>query len=202
MQRERRQTALEGLERPELEGIEVDGVLRVLYSHHDLGNGWEGIEHPFTRGVGAADALKIGVNSVVYHSGPTSSCADVFEAWDPSNRLGRALVPELLSVGHAVRVLSRKPPSDEQTWRGDLVTGECLEEAVDGVGVIVHCATGNGRADIAGTRNLIQTAARAGRPHLIYVSIVGVGRVDMAYYRAKLAGRSGTLLRKVVRWLA
>jgi uncharacterized protein YbjT (DUF2867 family) len=104
-----------------------------------------------------------------------------------TGRLGRALVPELLSDGHAVRVLSRKPPSDEQTWRGDLVTGECLEEAVDGVGVIVHCATGNGRSDIAGTRNLIQTAARAGRPHLIYVSIVGVGRVDMAYYRAKLA---------------
>jgi len=104
-----------------------------------------------------------------------------------TGRLGRALVPQLLSAGHAVRVLSRKPPSDEQTWRGDLLTGEGLEAAVDGVGVIVHCATGNGRADIAGTRNLVQTAVRAGRPHLMYVSIVGVGQVDMAYYWAKLA---------------
>lgn len=104
-----------------------------------------------------------------------------------TGRLGRVLVPQLLSDGHAVRVLSRRPPADEQTWRGDLLTGEGLVEAVDGVGVIVHCATGNGRADIAGTRNLIQAAARAGRPHLIYVSIVGVGQVDMAYYRAKLA---------------
>jgi len=55
-----------GLARPELEGVEVDGVLRVLYSHYDLGNGWEGIDHPFTRGLGAADALKVGVNAVVY----------------------------------------------------------------------------------------------------------------------------------------
>ncbi|MFC7564944.1 SDR family oxidoreductase [Actinomadura namibiensis] len=104
-----------------------------------------------------------------------------------TGRLGRALVPQLLSDGHAVRVLSRRPPSDEQTWRGDLLTGEGLEEAVDGAGVIVHCATGNGRSDIAGTRNLIQVAARAGSPHLLYVSIVGVGRVDMSYYRAKSA---------------
>ncbi|MFF5115100.1 SDR family oxidoreductase [Streptosporangium sp. NPDC000509] len=104
-----------------------------------------------------------------------------------TGRLGRVLVPRILSDGHAVRVLSRKAPSDEQTWRGDLLTGEGLKEAVDGVGVIVHCATGNGRADIAGTRNLIQTAMRAGRPHLMYVSIVGVGQVDTAYYRAKLA---------------
>ncbi|MEU9831868.1 NAD(P)H-binding protein [Streptosporangium sp. NPDC048047] len=104
-----------------------------------------------------------------------------------TGRLGRALVPRLLSAGHAVRVLSRRPSSDERMWRGDLVTGEGLEGAVGGVGVIVHCATGNGRADIAGTRNLIRAAARAGRPHLMYVSIVGVGRVDMAYYRAKLA---------------
>ncbi|MEV0201056.1 NAD(P)H-binding protein [Nonomuraea sp. NPDC050691] len=104
-----------------------------------------------------------------------------------TGRLGRALVPRLLSAGHAVRVLSRKPPSDEQTCRGDLRTGEGLEEAVDGVGVIVHCATGKGRTDIDSTRSLIQAAMRGGRPHLMYVSIVGVDRVDVPYHRAKLA---------------
>ena len=92
------------------------------------------------------------------------------------------------SVGRSCRPRAEpQPPSDEQTCRGDLLTGEGLEEAVDGVGMIVHCATGNGRADIDGTRNLIRAALRAGRPHLIYVSIVGVDRVDMPYYRAKLA---------------
>ncbi|MHC4858711.1 MAG: DUF4159 domain-containing protein, partial [Planctomycetota bacterium] len=55
-----------GLKRPEMEGIQTDGVLRVLYSHYDLGNGWEGIDHPFTRGLKPGDALKVGVNAVVY----------------------------------------------------------------------------------------------------------------------------------------
>jgi len=55
-----------GFDRPEMEGIEIDGVLRVLYSHYDLGNGWEGVDHPFTRGLAKEDALKIGVNAVVY----------------------------------------------------------------------------------------------------------------------------------------
>ncbi|WP_432985409.1 SDR family oxidoreductase [Dactylosporangium sp. CA-233914] len=96
-------------------------------------------------------------------------------------------MPRLLSAGHAVRVLHRKARSDEQTCRGDLLSGEGLEEAVDGVGTIVHCATTNSRADVHGTRNLLRAAARAGRPHLIYVSIVGVDRVDIPYYRAKLA---------------
>jgi Domain of unknown function (DUF4159) len=55
-----------GLHGPEMEGVEVDGALRVLYSHYDLGNGWEGIEHPFTRGLAAGDALKVGVNAITY----------------------------------------------------------------------------------------------------------------------------------------
>jgi hypothetical protein len=55
-----------GLNRPEMEGVEIDGTLRVLYSHYDLGNGWEGIDHPFTRGLAPGDALKVAVNAVVY----------------------------------------------------------------------------------------------------------------------------------------
>jgi hypothetical protein len=55
-----------GFDRPEMEGIAIDGVLRVLYSHYDLGNGWEGVDHPFTRGLAREDALKVGVNAVVY----------------------------------------------------------------------------------------------------------------------------------------
>jgi hypothetical protein len=55
-----------GFDRPEMEGVTVGGALRVLYSHYDLGNGWEGIDHPFTRGLRAGDALKIGVNAIAY----------------------------------------------------------------------------------------------------------------------------------------
>jgi hypothetical protein len=55
-----------GLAHPEMEGVEIDGVLRILYSRYDLGNGWEGVDHPFTRGLAAPDALKVAVNAIVY----------------------------------------------------------------------------------------------------------------------------------------
>jgi uncharacterized protein YbjT (DUF2867 family) len=110
-----------------------------------------------------------------------------------TGRLGRALVPQLLSDGHAVRVLSRKPPSDEQTWRGDLLTGEGLQEAVDGVGVIVHCATGNGRADIAGTRKLIVWMCTSQRwlPMIVMPSGVSFQPVDAGEVAARLAMLAG-----------
>lgn len=104
-----------------------------------------------------------------------------------TGRLGRALVPRLLSAGNSVRVLSRTAAPKEGRFRGDLDTGEGLETALDGVGTIVHCATSNGHKDIDLTRHLIRAALRAGRPHLIYASIVGVNRVNLPYYRAKSA---------------
>jgi hypothetical protein len=55
-----------GLTRPELEGVEIDGALRVLYSRYDIGNGWESVDHPWTRGLTARSALKVGVNTIVY----------------------------------------------------------------------------------------------------------------------------------------
>ncbi len=43
--------------------------------------------------------------------------------------------------------------------------------------MIVHCATTLGKGDIQATRHLIDAARQAGRPHLVYISIVGVDRV-------------------------
>ncbi|MBN1441883.1 MAG: DUF4159 domain-containing protein, partial [Planctomycetes bacterium] len=54
------------LEAAFLEGIEVDGALRVLYSRFDLGNGWEGEDHPFALGYARDDACRIAVNAIVY----------------------------------------------------------------------------------------------------------------------------------------
>ncbi|MHC4661355.1 MAG: DUF4159 domain-containing protein [Planctomycetota bacterium] len=51
---------------PALYGITIDGATRVVYSPFDLGNGWEGIDHPFTRGYSKDDALRIGVNAILY----------------------------------------------------------------------------------------------------------------------------------------
>lgn len=110
-----------------------------------------------------------------------------------TGRLGRAVVRRLSEDGHQIRVLSRRggPPDPEVRHRwiaGDLVTGDGLSAAVEGVHTIVHCATTNGRRDVAATRNLVNAARSAGRSaHLLYVSIVGIDKIPLAYYRSKLA---------------
>jgi uncharacterized protein YbjT (DUF2867 family) len=116
--------------------------------------------------------------------------------------LGREVVRRLLEEEHEVRVLSRRgrPEGDRRPieWcRGDLGTGRGLDAALAGADAVVHCATANGRADVAQTRRLVEAARRAGEPHLLYISIVGVDRAPaVPYYRAKaecerIVGESG-----------
>lgn len=104
--------------------------------------------------------------------------------------LGRAVVRQLLSAGHEVRVLSRSRPTgaSEPYTRvtGDLRTGDGVAAAVAGAEVIIHCATTNGKADVETSQTLIDAAKQAGTGHLIYISIVGVDMVPLGYYRAKL----------------
>jgi uncharacterized protein YbjT (DUF2867 family) len=99
--------------------------------------------------------------------------------------LGRSVVRELTRAGRDVRVLSRRPGDGHVV--GDLVTGAGIDEAVRGAGAIIHCATDTRapRNDVTGTGNLIAAAHRHGAPHLVYVSIVGVDRVPLGYYRVK-----------------
>jgi len=54
------------LETPQLEGITLDGDLRVIYSRYDLGGGWQGSEHPQGKGYARGDALRLGTNIVTY----------------------------------------------------------------------------------------------------------------------------------------
>ncbi len=58
--------ALKNLPPLPLYGIEVAGSTRVVFCPFALGNGWEKEEHPFTTGIEPEDALKLGVNIVVY----------------------------------------------------------------------------------------------------------------------------------------
>lgn len=99
--------------------------------------------------------------------------------------LGRALVARLRDDGHEPRVLSRRPGPGRVV--GDLDSGAGLEQALRGASVVVHAAT-RYRHDVAGTQRLVVAARRGGvSPHLVYVSIVGVDRVPMSYYREKVA---------------
>jgi uncharacterized protein YbjT (DUF2867 family) len=102
--------------------------------------------------------------------------------------LGRELVRRLQDRTE-VRVLSRRPPHGIGFVQGDLETGEGLAAAVDGVDVIAHCASAAdyrrpGR-DVTQVRRLL-AAVGGVRPHLVYVSIVGVDRVPSGFFRAKL----------------
>lgn len=103
--------------------------------------------------------------------------------------LGR-LVAARLAPGVPVRVLSRRPApagNDPAGWAtGDLRTGDGVDAAVSGADVIVHCATTLGKGDLQAARHLVGAARRAGSPHLVYISIVGVDRVPVGYYKAKL----------------
>jgi uncharacterized protein YbjT (DUF2867 family) len=105
--------------------------------------------------------------------------------------LGSRVVSRLASGGNAVRVLSRRERQGGdgvQSFRGELRSGKGLSAAVDGVDTIVHCASSplwRARAtEVSGLGNLI-AATGAARPHLLYISIVGVDRIPYYYYRAK-----------------
>src|SRR3712207_5750624 len=103
--------------------------------------------------------------------------------------LGRLVVARLREGGRDVRALSRR--GHPGTVPGDLLTGEGLERAVEGVGTIVHCASSptkkTRRIDVEGTQCLLQAASRAGVQHLVFISIVGVDRNPyFPYYRMKL----------------
>lgn len=112
--------------------------------------------------------------------------------------LGSHVVPLLQDAGHKLRILSRRRhefTDGAEYVTGDLATGEGVDEAVDGVGTIVHLA-GTSKGDDLKTRTLVDAAARAGKPHLVYISVVGadrvpvVSRVDRAmfgYFASKLA---------------
>jgi uncharacterized protein YbjT (DUF2867 family) len=104
--------------------------------------------------------------------------------------LGRRVLSAASAAGHRVCALSRRARTDESEvqWRcGDLLTGSGIDEAVDDVNVIVHCATqGTRDKDVTSMQNLTSAARRAGVEHLIHVSIVGIDEIPLPYYRTKL----------------
>jgi uncharacterized protein YbjT (DUF2867 family) len=113
--------------------------------------------------------------------------------------LGRLVVPRLRAAGHDVRVLSRQQHETTagiEYVTGDLGTGDGVDAAVAGAGIIVHCA-GSSKGDEAKAQHLVRAAVRANTKHLVYISVVGADRIPVesrmdrmmfGYFEAKLAG--------------
>src|SRR3990172_12933053 len=109
--------------------------------------------------------------------------------------LGSEVASRLAPAGYTVRVMSRRaaPAEGARTeWaQAQIETGEGLAEAVAGVDVIVHAASSPFRrtreVDVEGTRRLLEVARAAGVAHFVYISIVGIDRIPLPHYKAKLA---------------
>jgi uncharacterized protein YbjT (DUF2867 family) len=151
--------------------------------------------------LGAAWELQ---TSAVWRCDPEVVPVDTVLVTGGTGHLGRDIV-RLLKPVHRVRVLARSPGDDPDVeWvKGDLATGEGIQEAVTGARTMVHAATWSPAArrgyllptdfwrsppdvDVEGTRRLLQAAAEAGVGHVAYVSIVGVDRTTgLPYLRLK-----------------
>jgi uncharacterized protein YbjT (DUF2867 family) len=94
--------------------------------------------------------------------------------------LGVHAVRALAERGHEVQSLSRRTGFD-------LATGVGLNDALEGVDLVLHAASDVGRIgarDARQTSNLLDACGEI--THLLYISIVGIDKIPYRYYRHKL----------------
>jgi uncharacterized protein YbjT (DUF2867 family) len=109
--------------------------------------------------------------------------------------LGREIARAAARSGHVARIGSRGARTDgtpaAHEWaQMDLGTGGGVAAAVAGADLVIHAASDPKRSrtvDVEGTRRLVEAARAAGVSHFVYVSIVGIDRIPLRYYRDKLA---------------
>ncbi|MEO6942506.1 MAG: NAD(P)H-binding protein [Terrimesophilobacter sp.] len=96
--------------------------------------------------------------------------------------LGTPTALKLRQAGHDVRALSRKTGLGLTT--GDLLTRRGIPEAMSGVDIVVHLATGS--HDVAQAVAAIDSAREATVAHFILISIVGIENIPLGYYQGKV----------------
>ncbi|WP_245567070.1 SDR family oxidoreductase [Nocardia vinacea] len=109
--------------------------------------------------------------------------------------LGRHVTPLLVEAGFKIRMLSRKAHESSdgiEFVTGDLLEGTGVEAAVDGTEIILHLAGGPKGDDVA-TRHLVDAAAKAGVQHIVYIGVVGAGKLPIGYFRAKFAAEQAII---------
>lgn len=109
-----------------------------------------------------------------------------------TGNIGSHVVARLRQHHRDVRILSRHPRPDSPGVRhveGDVMTGAGVAAALDGVDVVLHLAGGPKGDDVA-TRELVSRAEKCGVSHLIFISVIGAGRMPIGYFRMKAAAES------------
>lgn len=114
-----------------------------------------------------------------------------------TGEVGREVVRQALSRGHAVAVLSRNPPPEGSPehhdgatyFRADVTTGEGLAEALAGADVVVDCLEGKSgkalRRLAAGGALLLAEAIAAGVRRAVLLSIINCDQSTYRFYRSK-----------------
>jgi uncharacterized protein YbjT (DUF2867 family) len=110
-----------------------------------------------------------------------------------TGRLGSPLVEILEGQGHEVVPIARSKGVD-------VITGEGLAEALDGVDAIVDAATGPSPDEeeatkffTTATRNLHEVGTEAGLKRIVLVSIIGIDKFKTGYNAAKRAQEEAAL---------
>lgn len=110
-----------------------------------------------------------------------------------SGQLGRQLL-SLLGTDQKPLVLAGRTspgalPHNQTYLKFDMLDHRSVPD-LTGVDVVYHLASRtpnfSREADVAGTRQLLKAAAVSGVQHFVYVSIVGIDKVPLKYYKIKL----------------
>lgn len=104
-----------------------------------------------------------------------------------TGNLGRAVLARLDRDGTDYRVLSRRPGTGHVV--ADLLARSGVDEALRDVHTLINCATSPGH-DVIAAEHLLQAARGNGAQHVVHVSIVGIDKVPLGYYREKVAVES------------
>ena len=123
--------------------------------------------------------------------------------------LGSLVAEDLIQAGYSVTGLSRKdaPKAFKGNWRScDLLDGEQVRRALEGVDAVVHCASNVQRPeDDATVVDHLVAASKTSDIRIVYVSICGIEEASkhLEYYKVKirneeklhLSGVSHTIVR-------
>lgn len=105
--------------------------------------------------------------------------------------LGRHVVKVLKSSNPVLAGRTKPANVKDEQWRTvDLLKRTGFEAALTNIDTVVHLASAtqgfDARVDVDGTAELLRIAREKGVKHFLYVSIVGIDRVPIKYYKIKL----------------